>query len=199
MKSKTTAILLCFFLGALGIHRFYLGHTLIGVIQLLTLGGFGIWALVDFVRLSFGSLPVNSVEADTPKDKSTEEKQTVIQEKVAEYPESQKTEEAKKDDEILDFTIDKVPSEGEQSEELTKIMKEMASAFEFKKNTTAAKDLFVSPDINQKKWQNFKIAAIKEFADALDSPVSFFKNEPLVLIDATLWGSGSPAFLTTRH
>ncbi|GIT08679.1 MAG: hypothetical protein CM1200mP30_23090 [Pseudomonadota bacterium] len=38
MKSKLTAILLCFFLGSLGIHRFYLGYTLIGVIQLLTLG-----------------------------------------------------------------------------------------------------------------------------------------------------------------
>ena len=97
MKSKTTAILLCFFLGALGIHRFYLGHTLIGVIQLLTIGGFGFWALVDFVRLITGSLPVNSVEADTPKDDSTEEKQTVVQEKVAEYTESQKTEEAKKE------------------------------------------------------------------------------------------------------
>ena len=190
MKSKTTAILLCFFLGALGIHRFYLGHTLIGVIQLLTIGGFGFWALVDFVRLITGSLPVNSVEADTPKDDSTEEKQTVVQEKVAEYTESQKTEEAKKDDEILDFTIDKVPSEGEQSEAFTKIMKEMASAFEYKKESGKAHDLFVSPDIDQKKWQNFKIAAIKEFSDALDSPVSFFLNEPLVLIDTTVWGSG---------
>ena len=33
MKSKLTAILLCFFLGSLGIHRFYLGYTIIGVIQ----------------------------------------------------------------------------------------------------------------------------------------------------------------------
>ena len=39
MKSKLTAILLCLFLGSLGIHRFYLGYTLIGVIQLLTFGG----------------------------------------------------------------------------------------------------------------------------------------------------------------
>ena len=39
MKSKLTAILLWFFLGSLGIHRFYLGYTLIGVIQLLTFGG----------------------------------------------------------------------------------------------------------------------------------------------------------------
>jgi TM2 domain-containing membrane protein YozV len=56
MKSKITAIILCFFLGGLGIHRFYLGYTLIGVIQLLTVGGFLIWAIVDFIRLITGSL-----------------------------------------------------------------------------------------------------------------------------------------------
>ena len=56
MKSKLTAILLCFFLGSLGIHRFYLGYTLIGVIQLLTFGGFIIWAIVDLIMLIIGSL-----------------------------------------------------------------------------------------------------------------------------------------------
>ena len=56
MKSKLTAILLCFFLGSLGIHRFYLGYTLIGVIQLLTFGGFLIWVIVDLIRLTIGSL-----------------------------------------------------------------------------------------------------------------------------------------------
>jgi len=56
MKSKLTAILLCFFLGSIGIHRFYLGYTLIGVIQLLTFGGFIIWAIVDLIMLIIGSL-----------------------------------------------------------------------------------------------------------------------------------------------
>ena len=56
MKSKLTAILLCLFLGSLGIHRFYLGYTLIGVIQLLTFGGVLIWAFVDLIRLIIGSL-----------------------------------------------------------------------------------------------------------------------------------------------
>ena len=56
MKSKLTAILLCYFLGNLGIHRFYLGYTLIGVIQLLTFGGFLIWVIVDLIRLIIGSL-----------------------------------------------------------------------------------------------------------------------------------------------
>ena len=56
MKSKLTAILLCFFLGSLRIHRFYLGYTLIGVIQLLTFGGFLIWAIIDYIRLITGSV-----------------------------------------------------------------------------------------------------------------------------------------------
>ena len=56
MKSKLTEILLCLFLGSLGIHRFYLGYTLIGVIQLLTFGGFLIWVIVDLIRLLIGSL-----------------------------------------------------------------------------------------------------------------------------------------------
>lgn len=48
-------ILLCWFLGVLGAHRFYTGHTTVGVIQLLTLGGCGIWVLIDFIMLLLGS------------------------------------------------------------------------------------------------------------------------------------------------
>jgi hypothetical protein len=55
-KSKVVAILLAFFLGTLGVHRFYLGYTLFGVLQLVTCGGLGIWALVDFVLLLLGKL-----------------------------------------------------------------------------------------------------------------------------------------------
>ena len=54
-KSKVTAALLCFFLGTLGIHRFYVGKTGTGVIQILTLGGIGIWALIDFIMILMGS------------------------------------------------------------------------------------------------------------------------------------------------
>ncbi len=65
-KSQLTATLLCFFLGALGIHRFYLGYTWQGIVQLLTLGGLGIWALIDFIRILTGSLqPKNGEYAKT--------------------------------------------------------------------------------------------------------------------------------------
>ena len=49
MKSKTTAVLLCFFLGGLGIHRFYLGQIGYGILYIFTLGGFfGLLPLIDF-------------------------------------------------------------------------------------------------------------------------------------------------------
>lgn len=46
-KSKTTAYLLWFFLGVLGGHRFYAGDTIRAIFMLITLGGVGIWALID--------------------------------------------------------------------------------------------------------------------------------------------------------
>ena len=55
-KQKIPAALLCWFLGALGVHRFYLGYTGIGVIQLLTLGGCGIWTIIDFIMILTGGL-----------------------------------------------------------------------------------------------------------------------------------------------
>jgi TM2 domain-containing membrane protein YozV len=53
-KKILPAFLLCFFLGALGIHRFYVGKTGTGIAQLLTLGGLGFWALVDFIMITIG-------------------------------------------------------------------------------------------------------------------------------------------------
>lgn len=51
MKSKTTAYLLWFFLGVLGIHKFYLGKTGMGILYLLTGGLCGIGLLVDLFTL----------------------------------------------------------------------------------------------------------------------------------------------------
>ncbi len=55
-KEQLIAFLLCFFLGILGIHRFYTGHIGIGVVQLLTLGGCGIWALIDLILIIMNEL-----------------------------------------------------------------------------------------------------------------------------------------------
>ena len=54
-KDWLTTLLLALFLGGLGVHRFYTGHTGIGIAQLLTLGGCGIWALYDLIMIATGS------------------------------------------------------------------------------------------------------------------------------------------------
>ncbi|HEX6108521.1 MAG TPA: TM2 domain-containing protein, partial [Ktedonobacteraceae bacterium] len=48
-KDWLTTLLLCIFLGFLGVHRFYTGHIVIGLIQLFTFGGCGIWWLIDLI------------------------------------------------------------------------------------------------------------------------------------------------------
>lgn len=53
-KSKTKTFLLCYFFGALGVHRFYVGKLITGILMLLTLGGVTIWWLVDLYRIITG-------------------------------------------------------------------------------------------------------------------------------------------------
>lgn len=54
-KGFVPAALLCFFFGAFGIHRFYVGKVGTGILMLLTLGGLGIWTLIDLVMIIVGS------------------------------------------------------------------------------------------------------------------------------------------------
>jgi TM2 domain-containing membrane protein YozV len=54
-KSRLVALLLCFFLGWGGAHRFYANKIGTGIIMLVTMGGFGIWYFLDIVMISMGS------------------------------------------------------------------------------------------------------------------------------------------------
>lgn len=54
-KGFVPTVLLCFFLGVFGIHRFYVGKIGTGILMLLTLGGLGIWSLIDFIMIVCGS------------------------------------------------------------------------------------------------------------------------------------------------
>jgi uncharacterized RDD family membrane protein YckC len=55
-KSKSTTFLLCYFFGGLGVHRFYLGKLITGILMLLTGGGLVIWWLIDLYRIITGRL-----------------------------------------------------------------------------------------------------------------------------------------------
>lgn len=53
-KSYVTTLFLAFFLGGLGVHRFYTGYIIFGILQLITLGGLGIWTLIDIINICLG-------------------------------------------------------------------------------------------------------------------------------------------------
>ncbi|MGB0837337.1 MAG: NINE protein [Flavobacteriaceae bacterium] len=48
-------LILCFFLGGLGIHRFFNGKIGTGILMILTLGGLGIWVLIDLILIVTGN------------------------------------------------------------------------------------------------------------------------------------------------
>lgn len=56
MKDKTVALLLSIFLGGLGIDRFYLGYTGLGILKLLTGGCFGVLWIIDIIYIITGKL-----------------------------------------------------------------------------------------------------------------------------------------------
>jgi hypothetical protein len=54
-KSRAAAAILCWFLGVFGVHRFYVGKVGTGIAMIFTLGGLGIWALIDFIMILVGA------------------------------------------------------------------------------------------------------------------------------------------------
>ena len=54
-KGFVPTLLLAFFLGGLGVHRFFVGKIGTGILQLVTLGGLGIWILIDLIMIILGS------------------------------------------------------------------------------------------------------------------------------------------------
>lgn len=55
-KSRLAVTLFAAFLGYLGVHRFYLGKIGTGILMLITLGGLGIWQLIDFIMAVAGHM-----------------------------------------------------------------------------------------------------------------------------------------------
>lgn len=78
MKSKTTALILSILVGGLGVDRFYLGYTGMGVLKLLTGGCFGILWIIDIVNIATGKLlPADGSAYDDLEVRSNASQQVV--------------------------------------------------------------------------------------------------------------------------
>ena len=55
-RSFIVALLLSIFVGGLGVDRFYLGYIGLGILKLVTMGGCGIWSLIDIILIAMGKL-----------------------------------------------------------------------------------------------------------------------------------------------
>jgi TM2 domain-containing membrane protein YozV len=54
-KARLVGLLLCWFLGGFGAHRFYVGKVGTALLMIFTLGGLGIWVLIDLILILVGS------------------------------------------------------------------------------------------------------------------------------------------------
>ena len=54
-RSRLVALILCFFAGFLGAHRFYVGKVGTAVLMVVTIGGLGIWSAIDLILVAVGA------------------------------------------------------------------------------------------------------------------------------------------------
>ena len=55
-KNWLTTLLLCIFLGGIGVHRFYAGKIGTGILMIVTCGGCGIWTIYDLIMILMGNV-----------------------------------------------------------------------------------------------------------------------------------------------
>ena len=58
-KDWLVTLLLCLFIGSIGAHRFYVGKIGTGILMLVTLGGCGIWTIIDLIMIITGKFTDN--------------------------------------------------------------------------------------------------------------------------------------------
>ncbi|MFE3458918.1 TM2 domain-containing protein [Nocardiopsis aegyptia] len=67
-RNWLTTVLLAFFLGFVGAHRFYAGKTGTAILMIVTCGGVGVWTLIDFIMILIGNF--KDAEGRTIKNQS---------------------------------------------------------------------------------------------------------------------------------